>query len=134
MIDRNNPGVDVDDLMARIQDEVARRSVGFAPAVADHWSGEQRGFGAIEALVNTAQGKAEVRTQWSGRLSFFPFSNARVQRYFLKVLAFAFKDQRHVNLALIAAVRETIAINRELAARITVLEAAIRQLEARPLE
>jgi hypothetical protein len=134
MIDRNNSGIDVDDLMARIQDEVARRSIGFAPSVADSWNGEQRGFGAIEALVNTAQAKSEVRTQWSGRLNFFPFSNARVQRFFLQVLAFAFKDQRHVNLALVAAVRESIAINRELATRITVLEAAIRQLEARPLE
>jgi len=132
VIERNNPAIDVDDLMARIQQEVAKRGVGFEPLVFDTEGADSRGFDSIEALINTAQAKAEVRTQWSGRFQVFPFNRfASLQRFFLKALAFLFKDQRHVNFAAIQAMREMVAVERQLTLRVAQLEAQVEMLERR---
>jgi hypothetical protein len=132
VIERNNPAIDVDDLMARIQQEVAKRGVGFEPLVFDGEGTDPRGFDSIEALVNTAQAKAEVRTQWSGRFQVFPFNRfASLQRFCLKALAFLFKDQRHVNFATIQALREMATQERQLTARIAQLEARVEMIEQR---
>ena len=131
MIERNNPSIDVDDLMSRIQQEVAKRGVGFEPMVYNGERLEERGFEAIEALINTAQAKAEIRTQWSARFQVFPFNRlAWFQRLFLKVLAYLFKDQRHVNFAVIQALRGLIRIDAELTQRVSQLESKVRLLES----
>ncbi len=132
MIERNNPSIDVDDLMARIQQEVAKRGVGFEPLVLNGEVYDERGFDSIGALINTAQAKAEVRTQWSARFNIFPFNRfAWWQRLFLRALAYLFKDQRHVNFAVIQALREMVLIERELTNRIAELESENRRLESR---
>jgi hypothetical protein len=132
VIERNNPAIDVDNLMARIQEEVAKRGVGFEPLVFDVEGADSRGFDSIDALINTAQAKAEVRTQWSGRFQFFPFNrSAWLQRWVLKALAYLFKDQRHVNFAAIQALREMVSVERQLTLRVAQLEAQITLLERR---
>jgi hypothetical protein len=132
VIERNNPAIDVDDLMSRIQQEVAKRGVGFEPTVYNGERMEDRGFESIEALINTAQAKAEVRTQWSARFQVFPFNRlAWVQRLFLKALAYLFKDQRHVNFAILQALRGALKINLELSQRVAQLESEARNLESR---
>jgi hypothetical protein len=132
MIERNNPAIDVDDLMSRIQQEVAKRGVGFEPLVYDGQVAEGPGFGSIDALINTAQAKAEVRTQWSASFQVFPFNRfAWLQRLLLKALAYLFKDQRHVNFAVIQALRESSAVDRDLVQRVAQLEREIRVLESR---
>jgi len=132
VIERNNPAIDVDDLMSRIQQEVAKRGVGFEPLVYDGEVYEGPGFGSIEALINTAQAKAEVRTQWSARFQVFPFNRfAWLQRLLLKALAYLFKDQRHVNFAAIQALREVVALDHDLTQRVRQLEREVRLLERR---
>jgi hypothetical protein len=132
VIERNNPAIDVDDLMSRIQQEVAKRGVGFEPLVFDGDGPEKRGFDSIDALINTAQAKAEVRTRWSARFQIFPANRlVWLQRYCLGVLAYLFKDQRHVNFAVIQALREVTATDRELVHRVAQLEGEVRKLERR---
>jgi hypothetical protein len=137
MLEHNNPAVDVDDLMARIQQEVAKRGVGYEPLVLDREGSQAHPLASIEGLLNTAQAKAEVRTKWSGQLRVFPLDRSvKLQKLMLRLLAYLFKDQRHVNIALIAALRETLAVNRSLLQRVGALESELQRLQngARDLE
>ena len=129
MIEHNNPSIDVDDLMARIQQEVAKRGVGYEPVAAEEGSPASP-LASIEGLLHTAQAKAEVRTKWSGQLRVFPFDRSpKLQKWALDALAFLFRDQRHVNTALIAALRETLAVNRGLLKRLAALENEVQRLQ-----
>jgi len=131
MLEHNNPSIDVDDLMARIQQEVAKRGVGFEPVTFSGDIAQPLPLASIEALLNTAQAKAEIRTRWSGQLRIFPFDRStKLQRLALRALSFLFKDQRHVNFALIAALRESLAVNRGLAARLVALETEMQLLQS----
>ena len=69
---------------------------------------------SLEAFVNTADQKAQIRVQWPSLLAGFFFNIPTMRRALLDGLAFLFKDQRHVNLALVAAFRESISLNRQL--------------------
>jgi O-antigen chain-terminating methyltransferase len=131
MLEHNNPSIDVDDLMARIQQEVAKRGVGYEPVTFNGDLTQPLPLASIEALLNTAQAKAEVRTRWSGQLRFFPFDRSkRLQQLALRGLAYLFKDQRHVNFALIAALRESLAVNRGLLRRLISLETEVQRLQS----
>jgi hypothetical protein len=131
MLEHNNPSIDVDDLMARIQQEVAKRGVGYEPVSAESDGSQMHPLASIEALLNTAQVKAEVRTKWSGKLLVFPFDRSvKLQRFALRILGYLFKDQRHVNFSLIAALHETLAVNRGLLQRLAALENEVQRLQA----
>ena len=70
---------------------------------------------ALEAYANIADRKAQIRTQWPGNIGDrFPFNIPKIRIVSLRLLAFLFKDQRHVNVAVIAALREQISLNRHL--------------------
>jgi hypothetical protein len=130
MLEHNNPAVDVDDLMARIQQEVAKRGVGYEPLVLDSEGSQAHPLASIEALLNTAQAKAEVRTKWSGQLRIFPIDRSvKLQQLALRTLAYLFKDQRHVNISLIEALRQTLALNRNLMQRVGALEGELQRLQ-----
>jgi O-antigen chain-terminating methyltransferase len=75
---------------------------------------------SLEAFANIADQKSQVRTQWPSHLGGPVFRTARLRKVFLDALSFVFKDQRHINQALVAAFRESISLNRQL----------IEQLEA----
>jgi hypothetical protein len=73
----------------------------------------------LETLIRAAQEKARVRTQLPQQLQRFPFTwSTALQRLVLKFYKFLFQDQRAVNNVLIQALRETLAINRDLLARL----------------
>ena len=130
MIERNTPEIDVDDLMSRIQRDAARWQSGDAAGREFAFVGAQD-LSSIEALLNEAAAKAEVRTRWSARIDFFFLRNRGVQRLLLRILAFVFRDQRHVNLALVAALRAFVVANRELGDRVEALENETHRLGSR---
>ena len=129
MIERNNPRIDVDDLMVRVHEEIARRQRALeSPAAGPDllaYSIER-----LESVIEIAQAKAEVRGQWPGTLGF-PFDAAPLRPLLLRLLALVFRDQRHVNVALIAALRESTGLNRQLLDRVGALESTLRHLDTR---
>ena len=130
MIERNNPAIDVDDVMARIHREVTRRHFGPDIDFLTSAPSSRLDTTAIESHLSVAQTRAQVRTTWSERLNVFPFTAFRgIQRLALRILALLFKDQRHVNFALIGALREMVEINRDLYERIASLERRLHQRE-----
>lgn len=131
MIERNNPELDVDDLMVRVQVEASRRRFGID---ADLFGMPITSMDttAFDAQLGIAQQRAEARRSWSGRLDVFPFNRLGwLQAIALRAYNFLFRDQRHVNFALIAAARELLQMNRELNERIGVLDTRVRDLEQR---
>ncbi|BAY93864.1 MULTISPECIES: class I SAM-dependent methyltransferase [unclassified Tolypothrix] len=76
----------------------------------------------LKDLLNNAELKAQPRTKWPGNLNFFPFNlSLRFQNFILKCINFLFKDQREVNLNLIMALRESVALNQQLTEEIATL-------------
>lgn len=131
MIERNNPEIDVDELMLRIQREVARRRLG-PEFDAGRASMPRSAIDtiSIESLLAAAQQRAEIRAKWSERLNVFPFNRMGwLQRFALRVFAFIFKDQRQLNFTLIQALREMLQVNRELDERVSTLETQLHMLE-----
>jgi O-antigen chain-terminating methyltransferase len=130
MIEPNNPNIDVDDLMTRIQREVTRRRLG---PRADVYVGTPIGSldtTFVESQLAAALQRAEVRRKPPERLNVFPWNRLRrLQTFALRVLAFVFKDQRQVNFALVAAARELVVVDRALHDRLVALEARVHQLE-----
>lgn len=129
MLDTNNPDVDVDALMARVQNEVLRRQFGDLPPTASGLDAIDTA--AVNALIDAAALRGGARNRWPAALSFFPFNLKPVQRFFLRVIAWLFRDQHAFNAALLQALRESLAINARLHASLRELEARIRRLEGR---
>lgn len=133
MLDNNNPSVNVQELMSKVNLEVAGRHM-----PRRGWDGEISALPAdaaataasIESLLGMAEEKAQPRIRWSGRLNRFPFTQFPwLQRFFLKVLAFIFKDQRHVNFAILQALRESLAMSIRLAEQVDQLRARVNALD-----
>lgn len=133
MIDSAASGVDVDELVARVRARVGAlrdRPAGHVPL--DALSLRSSVFiDSLEAHTNIADQKLQIRTQWPSNIgTSFPFGFARVRRLCLSGLAFLFKDQRHVNEALVAAFREQISLNRQLAEQLHALREDLDALAA----
>ena len=130
MIDRNNPAIDVDDLMARIQREVARRRLGPDSDISFGTPNGGLDTAAIESLLSTARQRAEPRSRTPDRLNVFPWNRLGwLQRFALRLFGLLFKDQRQVNFALIDAVRDLVQVNSALHDRVTALEESVERLE-----
>jgi hypothetical protein len=117
MIESAAPGVNVEELVARVRarvSEIRDRPAGHVPL--DALTLRSSVFiDSLEGHTNIADQKLQVRTQWPSHIgSGFPFGFPRVRNLCLAALAFLFKDQRHVNVALVAAFREQISLNRQL--------------------
>jgi O-antigen chain-terminating methyltransferase len=137
MIESANDGIDVDALMVRLRkriSEVRDRPQGHVPI--DAFSLRSNVFvNSVEAYSNIADQKSQIRTQWPSNIgSTFPFSLPLVRIVSLKALAFLFKDQRHVNQALVMALREQVSLNRQLIEQIQILRDDVEALRARPCE
>ncbi|MFY9781198.1 MAG: hypothetical protein WAJ85_11915 [Candidatus Baltobacteraceae bacterium] len=84
---------------------------------------------AVEAFSNIADQKSQIRTQWPSNLgATFPFNVAAFRKASLKALAFLFKDQRHVNQALVKALREQVSLNRQLIEQVQMLRDDVEML------
>jgi hypothetical protein len=129
MLEENNPDIDVDALMARVQHEVLRRQFG-EPAVPANALGTID-IGAVEGLISAASQRASPRNRWPARLNFFPFSMKPLQRFSLRVLAWLFRDQHAYNAAIVQALREMLTVNARLHASLRELDARIQRLEHR---
>jgi len=132
MIETANPDIDVDALMQRLRKRVADlRSNGHQELLPVNAVKLRNNvfINSLEAFANIADQKAQVRTQWPSHLGGPLFRIARVRKAFLDGLSFVFKDQRHVNLALVAAFRESISLNRQLIEQIETLRQEIEALK-----
>lgn len=133
MISDNNPDINVDELMAKIHEQVSGTR-----ASALIWSGgAQRlssdavtSVASIEELLDTAESASQVRTALGTRMKRLPFfSSPGIQSLILKALAFLFRDQRHVNAALVDALRQSLSLNVRLCEEIDRLKARVAAVE-----
>jgi len=127
MIETNNPGINVDELMQKIREEVARRQETVKEdtriSIGSAISAE---INNIEFLLNDAEFNSQVPTKFPDKLNRFPFNiSKRLQRLSLKLYGFIFKKQRVVNLPLIQAVRDSLALNRQLIEQVTALQVQV---------
>jgi len=137
MIEDNNPEINVDELMQKIREEVAKRrsysefkNTTFKPKIFKMMATFNPILAEIEALLRNAESRSEVRTKWPDNLNKFPFNlNKKIQKFLLKILNFLFKDQREVNFNLIRALKESILLNRQLIEQITSLRSQIEQID-----
>ncbi len=132
MIDSANAAIDVDALMDRLRERVAEvRQKG--PAGDPLGARALRGnlfINALEAYANIADRKSQIRSQWPSHIGDrFPFKIERIRVVSLKLLAFLFKDQRHVNVAIVSALREQISLNRHLVEQIANLREQVDALK-----
>ncbi|MCY7321468.1 MAG: methyltransferase domain-containing protein [Phormidesmis sp. CAN_BIN36] len=133
MIEANNPDINVDELMQKIQDEVARRSsqplqpitAAASPSVLTVTRSSEH----IEALLRNAYSRSIVRTTLPNKFSRFPMSLGKVQDFILKAFNLVFRDQREVNLSLIQALRESVALNQQLTTKLSALQAEVNTLK-----
>lgn len=73
----------------------------------------------FEILLNVAEERANVRTRLPKKLNRFPFTWSKLlQRLFLKCYNLLFADQREINVLLIKALRQSVAIIRTLDGRL----------------
>lgn len=111
MIRTKNPRIDIDELRARVAQEMERT---------DSESGMQETklalelhLQAIEQSLRHAEERSVPRTAWPDNLRLFPFSlSPRLRAAALRMLGLAMRDQQEVNAALIRSQRETIALFR----------------------
>lgn len=129
--------VDVDDLMARVHDQILQREEDRSVS-AELNAGRTFVYASeldatsIEAPLHAARKMAQIRTVWPRRGWAFPFNLSRgLRRAVLRFFAFLFNDQRHVNFALIEAVREQLQMTKEMHGLIASLQSEVRDLENR---
>jgi len=126
MIEANNPEINVDELIQKIGNEVAKRQVHSQPLNSKSsldTSKIRLHISQIEALLKNAESRSSIRTKWPDKLNRFPFKfNAKLQKVILKAINFIFKDQREVNFNLINSLKESVALNRQLIEQITTLK------------
>jgi hypothetical protein len=131
MLESLNQDIDVDALMLRLRGRVLElEQQGHHELLpADAMALRNSVFiDSLEAFVNTADQKAQIRTQWPSLLGGFIFGSSKIRRALLDTLAFIFKDQRHVNQALVAAFRESISLNRHLIEQLDLLRRDLEDL------
>ncbi|MCP2727768.1 hypothetical protein NJ959_04655, partial [Symplocastrum sp. BBK-W-15] len=126
MIEINNPEINVDELMEKIKKEVANRSnilIQEDPKFSLPNGISTLKISHIEALLNDANFNSQVATKWPDKFNRFPLNLSQpLQKFFLKIHGFIFKKQRAVNVALIQALRESLALNQQLMAQVATLQ------------
>ena len=131
MIGENNPEINVDELMAKIRNEVAKRK-GQPHRVIKSSDPDTSNLtlhlSYIESFLKNAEDRAYTRTKWPDKLNRFPFNlSKKLQKATLKLLNFLFKDQREINFNLLQALRESVVINQQLIAEISSLKTQINE-------
>ncbi|WP_292797646.1 class I SAM-dependent methyltransferase [Nostoc sp. NMS7] len=126
MIEANNPEINVEELIQKICNEVAKRQVKSQPLDSKSnfdTSNMILNISYIEALLRNAESRSCIRTKWPDKLNRFPFKfNTKLQKFILRAINFIFKDQREVNFNLIDSLKESVALNRQLIEQITTLK------------
>lgn len=130
MIERNNPLVDVDELMAKIHQQLSGENAGqLASSSTGHIPSDATTLAAgIENHLAAAETFSQVRTTLgsSSRL----LSSSFLQSFLLRALAFVFRDQRNVDSALIGALRKSLHLNVRLSEEVELLKSRVAKIEA----
>ncbi|WP_414548189.1 class I SAM-dependent methyltransferase [Anabaena sp. CCY 0017] len=126
MIDSNNPEINVDELMQKIRQEVAKRQVNSQRTETKNNNIDisilKSNISYIESLLINAESRSYARSKWPDKLNRFPFNiSSKLQKNILKAINFVFKDQREVNFNLLLAVKESVKLNRQLIEQIQTL-------------
>ncbi|WP_375466489.1 class I SAM-dependent methyltransferase [uncultured Nostoc sp.] len=134
MFDSHNPEINIDELMQKIREEVAKRP-GYSQPLATKnnahigdITGLTSKIGYIESLLINAESRAYARTKWPDKLNRFPFNlSSKLQKFILKLINFFFKDQREVNFNLILALKASVTVNGQLIEQINTLKTQINE-------
>ncbi|MHC5745177.1 MAG: class I SAM-dependent methyltransferase [Nostoc sp.] len=133
MFDSNNPEINIDELMQKIHEEVAKRPGSSQPLATKNnadidITSLMSKINSIEALLVNAESRASVRTKWPDKLNRFPFNfSSKFQKIILKLINFFFKDQREVNFNLILALKASVTVNEQLIEQINTLKTQINE-------
>ncbi len=135
MIEANNPEINVDELIEKVQDEVAKRKASCIEEENYEYminpDKQIIDVSPIEALINNAEFKAQVRTHWPKKFERFPLNIGWLQKFSLKLYNFLLKEQRVVNFSLSQALRESLALNRQLSEQVAALQMQVNQISDR---
>jgi SAM-dependent methyltransferase len=122
--------LDVDALMERIKLEVAqhqRSNRRFLGGNRINTTPLGVALSRMEMLLNTAETRAYQRTKWPDKLDRFPINlSDRIKGAMLKMFNVIFKDQQEVNFSVIASLRESISLNRQLLSQLESLQLQMR--------
>jgi O-antigen chain-terminating methyltransferase len=128
----SNP-VNIDTLIDKIRQEAAKKqTVSQYQPPANLDAANRIRSNNIEALLNAASAKSQIRTELPAKLKRFPWSlGGALGKISLKTYSFLFKEQRAVNFSLNQALRETLLLNQSLVKKISDLQTEISNLQAR---
>ena len=132
MIAPTNPSVSVDELMSKINEQIAgsrAASLLDSEGVRSLTADTVTAVANMEALIQTAESASQVRTAWGASLARFPFNVLPLRAFFLRVLAFIFRDQRQVNAMLIDAFRASLELNVRLCEQIDAMRVRLDAME-----
>ncbi|MEA5597537.1 class I SAM-dependent methyltransferase [Rivularia sp. UHCC 0363] len=131
MIESNEPEINVDELMQKIREEVAKHKENHQINVIDKGLVKplpKHNVGIIEALLKNAEIRAFSRAKMPDKYYQIPFFS-KLEKLILKIFNLLFKDQRQVNFNLIQALQESVSLNRNLLQRCDELNTRINDLE-----
>lgn len=135
MILRNNSSIDVNELMTKINEQISGSE---AASLLDAENAKTLSADAVTAVANMesfiqyAEAAARVRTSWGSTFNRFPFNLAPFRIFFLRLLAFLFRDQRQVNIMLIDALRASLRLNIRLCEQVDTIRVSLDALERSP--
>jgi hypothetical protein len=113
MIRTKNPRIDVDELRARVKQEMEHSYS--ENGMQETQLALELHLQAIEQSLQQAEERSVPRTTWPDNLKLFPFSvSPHLRAVALRVLGLAMRDQQEVNAALIRSQRETIVLLRAI--------------------
>lgn len=125
MVDTNRPDITPDLLTHRLQDEIhnAHQDNLNLSSTSSQLAYRRSKLESLNTILNDALMMSQIRTKLPNKFSRLPIlSNAKVQRFLLKIYNFLFKEQRAINLGVIQAVRESINLNQQLSEQSSNLE------------
>ncbi len=125
MVDTNRPDITPDLLIHRLQDEIhnAHQYNLNLSSTSSQLAYRQSKLESLNTILNDALIMSQIRTKLPNKFARLPIlSNARVQRFLLKIYNFLFKEHRTINLGVIQVVRESISLNQQLSEQTSNLE------------
>lgn len=133
MSDIEQSRVNIDSLIDKIRQEAARKqTVSQYQPPANLDAANRIRSSNIEALLNAASAKSQVRADLPAKLKRFPWSmGGAFGKAALKTYSFLFKEQRAINFSLNQALRETLLLNQSLIKKVAELQAEISDLQMR---
>ncbi|NJO49330.1 MAG: class I SAM-dependent methyltransferase [Leptolyngbyaceae cyanobacterium RM2_2_4] len=133
MIETNNPKIDVNVLMQKVQEEVVKRR-DFNPveiAISSMNTIITTSISQAEAQLSVAETFSEVPTKFPDKFNFLFAVFKPLQKLVLKVYGFLFKKQRVVNSSLAQALRISLDINQRLSQQVSTLQMQLNKLADR---